>query len=106
MKEQRRITPEEVLAAYHRHPEIKPARDCYCFDCEACAIGVLFVDGYGIPENDDTVENWAQIEFGASYESGFVSGFDDGEVMDRGDDWQQGYADGRAVAAAVFGETT
>lgn len=122
---ERRITPEEVLAAYKRHPEIKPDHHSYTrilpdWDkienddytttvvC-ACPLAVLCAseNEYALTGSEaQGVAMWARDTFGNAYREGFVAAVD-GEDTDP--EWneraRQGYADGLAVAAAVFGET-
>jgi hypothetical protein len=113
----RRITPGEVLAAYARHPEVRPVRE-KLFEREsaaapveaACLLGILALDaGCDFLERRYPTNAAAEgLGLGESYAYGLVAGFnaDDLPVL-----WpvgcdrrlaRLGHADGAAVAAAVF----
>jgi len=100
----RRITVDEVKAAYEK-TGLKPQKDNWFSDdfrC-ACAIGALFAAAYPEVPNapGSVVQQWAYREFGADYVDEFVGGFDCPQVpLDN----LIGDLDGRAVAAAIFGE--
>jgi hypothetical protein len=113
----RRITPEEVKAAYEQRP-LKPRRRCYWNPLgdgvvEACGAGAVAVAD-GCCAGPTQIDAWLAQTFGSDYRYGFVNGFD-GESPEsflrlcptaaptvRG---KQGYLDGKAAAAAVFQET-
>lgn len=99
----RRITVEEVLEAY-RVTGLVPRRGTYCMTIFGarcgCAVGALGA------ANSIAVENlscWAGELYGTEYLAGFLNGFDkEIYVVEESDEILAGYADGQAVAAAVF----
>lgn len=100
----RRITVEEVLEAY-RVTGMKPMRRYTIIrnQCAGCAIGALAVAS-GVPSELDCIYDWRDKMFGASYVKGFMNSFDDTPPSMSNEQYNQGYADGQAVAAAVFQE--
>ena len=108
----KRITVEDVKAAYEkcrlapvrgmfRDWEPFPSRVCGC--CAQSALAAAA--GLDIRRcSPGKIADWAADEYGANYAQSFRHGFD-GLAMHQVSDDAQGYADGVAVAAAIFGET-
>jgi hypothetical protein len=94
----RRITVEEVLEAY-RVTGLKPVRGSTTIvDGRCCPIGALLESKF-IQDSLGSDER-----FGREYGMGFVSGFDDcPSGRFKSPRFDDGYADGRAAAEAVFG---
>ena len=103
----KRITVEEVKAAYEK-TGLKPVRGTFndgkgC----GCALGALYMAQGGAACCSDP-EEWCDAEFDFAYWDGFAGGFDAKEDFSLPDyvslSRKEGHADGRAVAAAIFGE--
>lgn len=96
----KRISVDEVLAAY-KATGLKPARGFGKPNTlgMCCAIGALYCSGR---KKVTSVYEWADRRFGRQYASDFIDGFDtlDGNRKYR----SRGFRDGRAAAAAVFGD--
>jgi len=101
----RRITVEEVLEAY-RVTGVTPGRG----SMKCCAMGaVLRSDGYEMDAPLDSGDKPPALAvFGEAYGCGFTQAFDGcvgnpdrwrNKDLER---WKEGFADGQAVAAAVF----
>jgi hypothetical protein len=112
----RRITPEEVKAAYDK-TGLKPDRGAYRRYDEspeqrpfaACGLGVV-----ATAEQGEKWWDWIESHSGNygteanSYHYGFVAGFDGQRQSRLGydvDAYDLGYLDGKAAAAAVLQET-
>ncbi len=105
----RRITPEEVVAAY-KETGCKPAAFNFLItDSDGtpcgCALGVLALQA---KEGPTTVDQFAaKIGLDALYANGFVWGFDDTLGIRRisrahGEPYATGYADGQLVGQTVM----
>jgi hypothetical protein len=103
----RRITPEEVKAAYEK-TGLKPFRGSYMRTGtgEACGIGVK-----AFAESGEKWWDWVDrhTRDNKAYHYGFVGGFDGSGLgpnkEDDPADYELGRLDGEAAAAAVFQET-
>jgi hypothetical protein len=103
----RRITPDEVKAAYEK-TGLKPGRGCYAdpYTNVACGLGVM-------ARAEGGNRWWAWIDESTqdnrSYHYGFVNGFDGLpihiDLKDSMADAELGHQDGQAAAAAVFQES-
>lgn len=99
----RRITVDEVKEAYAK-TGLKPVRDTKEYlECvhlnKGCPVDALLVSAGGREECDhSTIAK--RLRVNASYLCCFVRGVDGSGFSTR----TKGYADGRAVAAAIFGE--
>lgn len=103
----RRITVEEVKAAYAK-TGIVPDRN----DCSRCAMAAL-IRAAGIPVDGPSSfgqkgREWVASHFSRPYRAGFINAFDgaspctySGAPEDQAL-YDQGYDDGEACAAAVF----
>ena len=113
---QRRITPEMVLAAYE-FSGIGPARGTFCKmengKLCGCALVALWLmrerdaQDSEPPLNPQRWTQWSIEEYGEHYRNGFANGWDckGHEPIERTPaDYANGYTDGQACAAAVFGE--
>lgn len=104
----------EVVEAY-RVTGMVPARgqfatESFCrftngWDC-GCGMGVLCAaENPSGPESVGGICNWCEEKFGTDYTQGFIEGFDGEQAtlfgVDDEAEFLQGYADGRASAAAV-----
>lgn len=109
----KRITPDEVLAAY-KATGLKPARYLWYTEDNggcACAMGALIAWKYpgeleAVDEDDIEIkcDDISSCDWGLSYSCGFVTGFDSGDLpSERSEEWQYGFDDGCSAAAAVFG---
>ncbi len=116
MSEQKRITVEEVKAAYAKTGAVPTRRSYYGkygFDSNeavehCCGIGVLAIAG-GLDPAIESIRCWATEKYGHYYRCGFEYGFDGDYISNyEGLNFQQqgqydlGYAAGVACAAAVF----
>ena len=95
----KRITVDEVLAAY-RVTGMKPCRgSALCEEDKTCALGALCLRDTG---SRSTVYDWAAEHFGDKYSAQFLAGFD---YEPPGYKIRSiGFRDGQAAAAAVFAE--
>jgi hypothetical protein len=115
----RRITVDEVKAAYEK-TGLKPKRGQYISHDKTCgcAIGALVLaEGIDASANCGAMAtDYAERVFGENYRVGFVHGFDARDKdyrkrhckfpTDEGQcEYDDGFNDGRAVAAAIFGES-
>ena len=101
MSEQKRISPEEVVAAYEAKG-LTPIQGetLDLLDKCACGIGAL----YAREQREIAWPMiWAESIYSADYAEGFACGFDNYAPMELGDRYQQGHADGRAAWDAVRG---
>lgn len=108
--ELRRITPDEVRAAYAR-TGLQPMRDTFLEPSDsapglmaACALGAL---DYEVRDDPDERPNTDQVvrRLGLDpwYAVGFAAGFDGGiRETDASEPYRLGYEDGAAAARAVF----
>lgn len=115
---ERRVTPEEVKAAYEatgaeprRRTWVTPKRGMSvvenCGDAQACGLGVMFLkERQPSKISEDTwnaASYYAKSEFGEDYVQGFVSGFDNpGHVPGHKGRECQGFCDGKAAAELMF----
>lgn len=113
-KAQKRITPEQVKAAYKscgmepiRHDFYEPAISC----CPAlgCGIAAVVIDSCDAPDGEEwdafTIDVAASQIYGDGYTAGFVCGFDNYELESfdgQSPGFGIGYADGKAAAKSVF----
>ena len=109
---QPRITVDEVKAAYEKCGR-KPVRQMWIPSKRSCcpAAAVYIATNPGADVNrldaDIVAHGWACRAYGHDYVDGFTRAVD-GCVLSRtaSVDEKQGYADGVAVASAIFGETS
>lgn len=100
----KRITPEQVVEAY-KVTGLKPCRVWTTpTGGECCGMGAIAVAA----GTADHPLLWADGIYGHQYRLGFTFGFDDygqnwRQEEPRNADFDSGYADGLAAAAAVFG---
>ena len=104
---QPRITVDEVRAAYEKCG-LSPIRKFWLLDgsrlcCPQTAI--LASDGLDVFVLTDLCTPAAK-RWGSDYAAGFRDGFDGRECYGDHPEWKQAHADGVAVAAAIFGETS
>ncbi len=100
----KRITPEEVVAAYQK-TGLKPNASTFLNPkgtC-GCGIGALCLAETDRLENGVSVLDWGAEQFGHEYEGGFSDGFClEGIALEYVPcRYAEGYADGRAAAEAV-----
>ena len=105
---QPRITISEVLAAYEKCG-LKPRRSITIKHGCACPVGALYAAAVNLPpyqadSSGMSAIGWAESRFGLGYIGGFMEGFDNKYESAWTREEKQGYADGVAVAAAIFGE--
>jgi len=106
----RRITVDEIKEAY-KATGLTPARNTWGESGSGCAcgLGVLAVAA-GVPIDDlcsDVV--YDTINLDEFYGLGFTNGFDGNTrlgALSHRPGFNQGYDDGAAAAAAIFGEST
>jgi hypothetical protein len=91
MAEQRRITPDEVIAAY-RKTGLRPVKRAYCLylcpplcGCPITAIYLATLDGLPVelPKIEFEANKWADREFGSDYKNSFTDGFDNSRSAGR-----------------------
>lgn len=101
----KRITPEMVKAAYAK-TGLQPARYLYYSGPAGVACALCACAAEKGPPPDDEFLRWAirVLDVTPVYASGFVRGFDGDGYWGTNESYKQGYADGRAVAAAIWGE--
>jgi hypothetical protein len=97
-----RLTVEEALEAW-RVSGLTPERGAHSHDRHrkcACVLEALAsLAGFA------HWRDFGRQQYGQEYTVGFMHGFDDiGRLDTDTDRYRQGYADGQAIAAAVFGE--
>ena len=106
-----RITVSEVQAAYKK-TGLSPRRGVYvlCGQSQCgCPITALYCIQpviVGSVQSED-VRFWANARYGPEYHSGFVDAVDGKDEESRrmvGRRYDDGFADGRAVASAIFDE--
>lgn len=104
MSEQKRITVEEVKAAYEL-TGFKPERHLYVDLIErcACGIGVVAIAG-GVVADSAVIDRFGTDTYGCEYVCDFIKGFDGEEWDGKTGHEMDGYKDGQACAAAVFNE--
>jgi hypothetical protein len=111
----RRITVSEVKAAYEKcgiKPINRTFKEYGTFDsvCAGCAVTAL-AGSQGVDivcTRAGELRRWAEQKYGQKYTGGFLGGFD--RRLDRryfldSEDETMGWDDGRAAAAAIFGES-
>lgn len=116
----KRITPEEVKAAYEA-TGLSPNRGCWYDDGCGCGLTayaiangiVSLADIQAVPDDQDNeyaVCDPLVAVLGTIYVSGFVDGFDNSRIRPRvssRDDisaYECGFTDGQSAAALIFGE--
>lgn len=111
MSNEPRITPEEVVAAYRKHPEIRPRPGSWRNEEKSCGCpafvvacdrdpGILLIRDWMTQAQiaSDACEN----KYGMMYMGGFIAGVDrPSSTVVRMDRELQGFNDGRAAWAAV-----
>jgi hypothetical protein len=122
MSTARRITPAEVLAAKERHPEVLLTRGLWArpvayserragIDFIACPLGLVSLDA-GTDRLSIYLGGMCRVAEALGLDLDYIDAFArsvDGTIDDADADtdrMRQGIEDGRAVAAAVFGEAT
>ena len=102
----RRIKPQEVLAAY-RKTGLKPVRRKFGGKTCGCPATAMYVAAHGGKNGTrNLVINWMAATYGGRYASGFFAGVDGFPEEACSPTSFQGWADGKQVARAVFGEGT
>lgn len=103
-----RIPPAEVLSAYEK-TRLVPARQCFATIRKGIACGCPLSAIYEAntkrkaPGMARKVMAWAFRRYGEEYTSGFVNGVDGhGPYAGRSRRYDQGYADGQRVFAAMI----
>jgi hypothetical protein len=109
VSELKRITPEEVVAAY-RESGMKPKRGHFNVDGCGCGIGAKGCQRFGsLDTPSDQIADWAEATYGGEYCDGFYEGFDGNEMSqwDINERYVLGHADGvfaRLACIEAFGE--
>ena len=107
----RRITVDEVRAAYEK-TGLTPVRHMWLSDNCACALTACMLSS-GVQRKEIALaeQQWACDELASTtlgldeaYTDFFTSGFDGCRLGTVTEEEGYGYQDGRAVAAAIFGE--
>jgi hypothetical protein len=118
---ERRLTPEEVKAAYEA-TGAEPRRSLWvrpknlksftqdCGDAKACGLGVMYLKEkqpalISQEHSPNEAKAYAELALGHEYVNGFISGFDSGhEITSPGYKGRQcqGFCDGKAAAELVF----
>jgi hypothetical protein len=99
----KRITPEEVVAAY-KETGLKPEQGITLADGCACGLGVIYAQKFGVLEADSyDVFNALERDLSPAYIYGFIAGFDgiDYTTIGLREGESIGYEDGRACWKAV-----
>jgi hypothetical protein len=106
MSDRKRITPEEVVAAY-RATGLKPAQTDTLYTDESgalcgCAVGALWLANHSNctnPIGENNSYGWGARKYGVQYFTDFYNGFDgiDGYIPET----EHGFSDGRAAWSAV-----
>lgn len=107
----RRVSPEEVVAAYKatgaKPKQGKWCRKDYCGDVMACGLGVMYYqETHDHNASASEVEAWATQRYGAKYVANFIVGFDCPDFRPEyklEGDACRGFCDGRAAFYAATG---
>jgi hypothetical protein len=108
----RRITVEEIREAYQR-TGLKPVRRTWrawnnqTMQLECCCAMTALASCDGVDAHQSStgaIIDWGDRKFGSLYCFSFREGFDGFAAASFHS--KEGYEDGRAVAAAIFGEAT
>lgn len=103
MAEAKRITPEEVIEAYHK-TGLNPIQGQFFGEGCACGFGAYSVANFGPEEvaKRHIALTEGRRQFGFDYRWGFTDGFDDIRAENPEDErYAAGYEDGQAAWAAV-----